>query len=82
MTPKRMSKERRAEIVADIESTWRHSSLPVKDYIDGLIADSAYWRAAVRETRTPTLFSLCVFCAVADYQHHTDCPYLLAKEDQ
>lgn len=73
----------RAAIQRDAEKTMLHEAL------EDLLADSAYWREAVKNAAVtdqggPCLDGLCPFCLVMRYDgvesHKDDCPYIKSHE--
>ena len=48
--PKPMSAERRAEIEACVYGRWSGDGAMKEQYLRDLLADSAFWREAVRKT--------------------------------
>lgn len=94
MTPKPLTKERRAEILADLCAFRADDPDYIDKAIDELLAAEAYWREAVKNARPKAdldyeiPFSHCPFCKCADFDirgiygnlHKPDCPWLLSQE--
>lgn len=85
-----MTKERRAVIAGFLKFMVNQPSQPYYDFMSELLADSAYWRAAVKDHECIDVFendSTCQWCyVVADalgppIEHKPDCPWLKAQED-
>lgn len=86
MTP--MTPERRAEIQRQLDTRWKYSSLDVADMLRELLADSDFWREAVKNADAPS----CPFCRAdvtidlfwrdrPDAHSSPDCPWLLASKE-
>lgn len=86
ITPKPMTKERRAEI-EKVESEYNYYSNDlVADAIHDALADAAFWREAVMRVE-PAHADNCCFCGyafgdalsvTAATHHRPDCPWLRA----
>lgn len=75
MTPRPLSKERRAEIERHFEGCDRRYLV-----IDELLAAEEYWREAVKNAQEcPS--DACAFCSeyMAQSGHRPGCPWLLAR---
>lgn len=79
MNSKPMSKERRAGMLLHAETLRRDEFTVLADDITDALADSQYWREAVRDCTPRNEVGDCSFCGF-HFKHGEDCPWKAAQE--
>ena len=76
-----LTKERRAVIAGFLKFMVNQPSQPYYDFIVDVLADSAYWREAVREANHRSGNASCNFCNTYFEACKPDCPWVKAQEE-